>query len=422
MAFWRITALLAFCCACALSQTGVPTAAPLLPESSYVSGQEYTNAFFGFTLPLPARHPFQVVDLSSSQKAFEHFLFGMDYSEKGLTTLLISAKQATGDAYEEAKKAAARGNKKSLEALNIGGKLFWKNQAEEKTAVGKMRSLHYTASLGGYILDVLLVSYDQKLTDELKHSIESLRFFDPARAQEVAGPNAHSYLPAAARVRLASSQNRIATLDPGLASGRVYTNRYLGFSYQIPADWSTADESTQKQVEEVGHRYIFGNDPRTDKEHQAAERCNRMLLFATKYPESNRKQDDEFNPLIAILAADPNCFPTPVKFPTTIHDEETIQNLGRAVVQSFRGTPFIGTGITKLRALDVGGHIFIEVPTTAAIPLPDSKLRRKVFMSMVITTLKDYWVFWMFESDSPSGLEQLKQTPIMFAANASSTN
>jgi hypothetical protein len=43
-------------------------------------------------------------------------------------------------------------------------------------------------------------------------------------------------------------------------------------------------------------------------------------------------------------------------------------------------------------------------------------------MSTVITSLKDYWVFWMFESDSPSGLEQLKQTPIRFVPGASTGN
>lgn len=419
MASWRISLLLAFCSAWAISQTK-PTS-PLLPESSYVSKQAYTNAFFGFTLPLPPHRAFQPVDLSASQKQFEHFLFGAEYRERGQSTLLISAKQAAGDVYEEAKRAAATGNKKGLEALNIGGKLFWKNQSEDKTAAGKLRSLHYTASMGGYILDVLLISYDQKVTEDLKHSIESLRFFDPARARDVAGPNAEAYLPSAARLRLASSQNRIATLDPGIASGRVYTNRYLGFSYQIPADWSTGDEPTQQHIQEVGHRYIFGNDPHADQEHQAAERCNRMLLFATKYPE-DRKQNDDFNPLIAITATDPTCFPAPVKFPTSIHDQETIQNLGRAVVQSFRGTPFMMTGVTKLRALDVAGRVFIEIPTTGAVRLPDSKLLRKVYMSLVITSLKDYWVCWLFESDSQSGLEQLKQTPITFARSASAVN
>jgi hypothetical protein len=423
MLSWRITLLLALCCPSAFPQAGAPApSAPLLPETSYVSAQAYTNAYFGFTIPLPPHRPFQLVDLSASQKPFQHFLFGVEYSHKGLTTLLISANQASGNVYDEAKRAAAAGHKKDLGGMSIGGKLFWKVESEEKTVAGKMHSLHYTAPLGGYILDLLLVSYDQKVTDELRRSIESLRFFDPARVQEVAGPNCRAYLPATARVRLASSQNRIAALDPGLTSGSVYTNPYLGFTYRIPADWSTADQRTQQQVQEAGHRLVFGSDSHAESQHRAAERCNRMLLFATKYPESNAEQNYDFNPLIAIVAADPNCFATPVKFPTSIHDEETIQSLGRAVFESFHGTLFMANGVTKLRALDVGGHVFIEIPTTGAVPLPDSKLRRKVYMSTVITSLKDYWVFWMFESDSPSGLEQLKQTPIRFVPGASTGN
>jgi hypothetical protein len=344
--------------------------------------------------------------------------------EKGESILVFSAKQASGDPYDEAKNAAAMGHKKNLEALSVGGKLFWKTESEQKTVLGKMHSLHYTASLRGFILDVSLISYDEKLTDELTRSVESIQFFDPARAKEIAGTGSQPYLPAAARVRLASSQDRISSLDPGLASGRMYSNRYLGFSYQVPSGWSAADEATQQRVERAGHRHVFGNDAQSDPDHVLAERCNRILLFATKYPESNRDKahEDEFNPLILIMASDPNCFPTPVKFPSSIHDQETIQTLGHAIIQSFRGTPLMGTEVTKLRALDVGGHVFIEIPTTAAVPLPDSKLRRKVYMSMVITAIKDYWVCWLFESDSRSGLEELMRTPISFLRNPARVN
>src|SRR3954469_2288779 len=64
-----------------------------IPESGFLSRQQYTNAFFGFSLPLPDDRRFRVEDLSDTNKVAQHFLFAERAFDKGITTLVVSATQ-----------------------------------------------------------------------------------------------------------------------------------------------------------------------------------------------------------------------------------------------------------------------------------------------------------------------------------------
>src|SRR5256885_8274338 len=77
----------------AFAQQPPPTAEVAIPESGFVSPHQYTNAFFGFSLPLPSSRHFHVEDLSESDRVAQHFLFGGKAIDKGLTLLLVSATQ-----------------------------------------------------------------------------------------------------------------------------------------------------------------------------------------------------------------------------------------------------------------------------------------------------------------------------------------
>src|SRR5437016_10345473 len=80
---------------CGSASAQGPVAAPKvpLPESGFVSPRQYTNAFFGFSLPLPSGRHLHVEDLSESDKVAQHFLFGGKAIDKGLTLLMVSATQ-----------------------------------------------------------------------------------------------------------------------------------------------------------------------------------------------------------------------------------------------------------------------------------------------------------------------------------------
>src|SRR5262249_37856971 len=94
-----------------------------LPEAGFVSPTQYTNGFFGFSLPLPKDRKFQIEDLSESDKALQHSLFAYKSASKGLTLLIASATQVFGSPDDEAQKAVflpGMQGQKGAQAISIG--------------------------------------------------------------------------------------------------------------------------------------------------------------------------------------------------------------------------------------------------------------------------------------------------------------
>ena len=381
-----------------------------VPESAFLSRAEYTNAFFGFRLTLPQKH-FEVIDLSDSNKALRHFLFAEKSLDHGITLLILSATQVLGNPDEEAQKMAfmpSEQGAKPPEALDIGGRLFWKNQTEQKSFSGKAYRLRYATGMRGYVLVVSVSAQNARQADELRQNIESIKFFDPKSAKEMAGADSRPYLTEAVQHRLQNApQLDVAKLDPGHLSGNVYSNSFLGFSYHFPEGWQVGRDPAQLTLTSPQ-----SHSQQTDAKDSWTEQCTRVLSFAT---EQSPSQDlDHFNPRILILAADPACFAPDLKFPESIHDNQDIQLFGEMIVRSFAGTPFLGHNASRLLAADLDGHLFLEMPSLGAVPVSGSTLLRKVHMSFVLTSLKQYWVIWLMESDTESQLSRLMKTSISF--------
>ena len=385
-------------------------ARPPFPASGFVSSRQYVNAFFGFSLPLPKDGHFQVEDLSDSDKALQHFLFAEKSTDKGITLLLISATQVLGSVADEAQKAAfirgAHGDK-NPEALDIGTRLFWKSDVEQKTFSGKLRRLRYTTGVAGFVLQFSVSSYNPKLAEELRENIESIKFFDPAKAKDIAGTDSRPFLPEAARLRLQNGDRAdLATLDPGIISGNTYSNRSLGFSYHFPDNWKTATTPSPEQIAE-SREARSGSIPR-----ESLQECTRVLSRVAG-PDIDVNVP-VVSPRITILAADPSCFVPDLKFPVSVHDEQSIEFFGQSLFRAFAGTSLIGKDARTVRAVDLSGHIFLEVPSTFAIPVTGTSLLRKVHASFVLTSIKEYWLIWLFESDTQSELSRMMKTSILF--------
>ena len=342
-----------------------------------------------------------------------HFLFGIQAQRKGLTILTVTAK-AEGTVPDGARGAAAGPKHTAAKRVEIGGREFWKGESQEKTSGGKMRGVTFATSSKGFILEFVLLSFDPQLADELQHSIESVTFFEPAKAKEIAGPDSHPYSPAPqssnANAAPIPTSKRIGNLDLGTISRNTYTNNALGLSYEFPAGWVVADRSTQHKVIEAGHQVAWGNDPEAAREHVAMEQCSRVLLWVSEHPEGTKT--DEVDPLIAILAVDPGCFPA-AYFPKSIDDRDAIMQISREMVRSFQGTAF-GKGATTARALQVAGRLVIDVSSTFTLNVPNRQTPLPVFTALDITTAGDYWVMWMFMSPSQAGLDELKSRNIHF--------
>jgi hypothetical protein len=412
----RIASLLLFSfvwtCATWAQVAASPAASRIpMPEAGFVSPAQYTNAFFGFSLPLPKDRKYQIEDLSESDKALEHSLFAYKSASKGLTLLIASATQVFGAPDDEAQKAvflAGMQGQKGSQAVSIGGRLFWKAELEEKTFSGKLRRLRYATGVPGYVIVFSVSSYNSGQAEDLRNCIESLKFFDPARTSEMAGSTSRPYLPIAAKHRLESApQLDVASLESGSVTGGTYSNPALGFAYQLPEGWYADAHKPNAKPREVSTA--------ADDATKAAivQECTKTLLSATQPTPADSASTSSSR--ITIMAADPSCFAPGLKYPDSVHDSEALQRIGQAIVRGFAGTSLLGREANRLRAIELDGHLFLEMPSAAAVPVVGSSLLRKVHKSFVLTSLRQYWVIWAFECDTPSELERIMKASISFA-------
>jgi hypothetical protein len=156
-----------------------------VPEAGFISLGRYTNAFFGFSLPLPADPTFNVAQVLQSKTV--HSLLGLG-REQGNTTFIISAQQMfPGDA-EKVMKATPW--------ILIHGRDFSKGLSHQKKHEGVVWDAVYFTVINNYLLEFEIRSLDPSVTEEFEHCVEDTIFFDPAKAKEIAGPNGKPYNPA----------------------------------------------------------------------------------------------------------------------------------------------------------------------------------------------------------------------------------
>lgn len=410
----------------AQSDHSTPNPPRVVPETAFISQLKYTNAFFGFALPLPQDSALREYTLSYKGDSSRHFLFGLQsakVTEGGfgwktkVTLFTVSATQSSSASMEEARKVASGPKGQNAIEIEIGGKKFWKSMSQQKVPEGKMLSVGFATALNGYVLQFNVESFDGKLTDQFQHSIEAITFFDPVQASEVAGPASLRYSPGTSHDAHGSelpSSTRIAHLNPGVVSGNIYTNDALGFTYEFPTGWIVNDKEKQDKTMEAGHQFAWGNTPSAAREHEAIQQCDRILLFVTKYPEGTVTEGP--NPLIAVMAADSACFPG-THFPMSLDDHDAIKELAQEVVRSFAYTPFIAKGQNSVNAYTVQGHVMLDISASFAVSRPATNAPLNVFTSLELTQAKDYFVVWGFVSGSQNGLQELKRTTITFGSH-----
>jgi hypothetical protein len=386
-----------------------------VPESGFISPDKYTNAFFGFSLPLPEDSAFRAFQLPSNGAS--HSLFGLQAQKKGLTAFTIEATLMNGASSEQAQKAASEPKTQNVKKIEIDGKEFWKGESQVKSSAGKMWHINYATTTNGYLLKFIIVSFDGKLSEVLQHCIEATKFFDPAKAQEMAGSNSRAYNPVAPRNPkpvVLPSNNRIGQLSAGVVSGNTYKNDALGFTYEFPAGWVVNDKAIQDKVMEAGHQFAWGDSPSAAREHTAFQQCGRVLLMATKYPEGTKTEG--YNPLVIVIAVDFACSPG-AHFPSSIDDHDAVKEAAQQLIHAFAGTPFVSKGKNSVRAFAVQGHVMLDVSGSFQVTPPGSNTPLDIFTSIDVTQLNGYWVGWAFASGTQSGLEEMKNTKIAFASN-----
>lgn len=152
----------------AQSASPTPAAQAVVPETGFVADDRYTNAFFGFLLPLPkdawlgqgAYLP--EVEKTLAKVPLRHVLYLVQSRGFDGTILAVIADECRGASVEDAKKALP--DVRPPESLQIGGKQFWKNRYVEEKVEGPLpflppsrsplRSYRYATALNGYVLEI----------------------------------------------------------------------------------------------------------------------------------------------------------------------------------------------------------------------------------------------------------------------------
>jgi len=190
--------------------------------------------------------------------------------------------------------------------------------------------------------------------------------------------------------------DKLAQLDKSAISGNTYTNLVLGFSHDFPASWHVYDLAAQRREIETNHASNYGDAPEAEREHEETWRCTHVLLWASKYTEQEHKEKETSVPVFVVTAWDPACFPG-VTFPKSMDDRDAIQKIFamrlNELGQDAKTTTFI-----------LQGHLMLDF--SAIADTGDSKL----YISLLMTQVKKYWVGWMFSSDSDAGLQDIRKT------------
>ena len=77
----------------------------------------------------------------------------------------------------------------------INGQEFSRGLSRQKENGETVWKAMYLTALSNYLLEFEIQSRDPSMAQELEHCVEQVRFFDPAKAKEIAGPNARPYHP-----------------------------------------------------------------------------------------------------------------------------------------------------------------------------------------------------------------------------------
>lgn len=160
------------------------------PEDGFISTENYTNAFFGFSVPFP--RGIQLTLLKESAGAgqpYRRALFGVNSQSKGYPVFVVLADEIASSRITDPKDALAALGAQKVRNTNLGGRDFAMGQSKSEGVY----HVDYATAAKGYMLYLSVFAYDKKVLENFQHSIEAIEFFDPATAKQHAGPDSRPY-------------------------------------------------------------------------------------------------------------------------------------------------------------------------------------------------------------------------------------
>jgi len=162
----------------------------LKPEDGFVSPENYTNAFFGFSVPFPRGVQLTLLKESAgARQPYRHVLFGANSKSKGYPVFVVLADEIASSGKTDPKDALSALGAQKVGHTKLGGRDFATGQSKSEG----IYHIYYATAVDGYLLYLSVFAYDKKVLENFQHSVDAIEFFDPATAKQHAGPGSRPY-------------------------------------------------------------------------------------------------------------------------------------------------------------------------------------------------------------------------------------
>ena len=388
------------------------------PDQGFLSNYRYANAFFGFSVDLPADANFRAIPIPTPADGSIPLLetLGPHPSRAVLSIVAYAPADKRPDARALLRRHLDEELMIGVEELhglsktNIAGRQFFFFE----TRRGIDQHVVYATELDGYVLCILAAARDPRLLQQLQSAVTHMRFFDPASIGDYAGVGAEPYegpaIPSHVLAEL-KSDPPARKLDSGNISGSIYDNRELGLGYELPKGWNVSPQGAVMPAVERSREQNFGKPAVGANERILLEACERTLISAwRKTPQGPEGQIsyDEFGE-VTISATSLACFPN-VKFPEGLEGKDPLRDFLVAYGLSHP----IMSDVKSARAFKRDGHLFIVMDGVVAYKEPGDALSRRVSFAIALTKQRGYLLNFLFAAPHEADQRELMSAKAAF--------
>jgi hypothetical protein len=399
------------------------------PDEGLLSNYRYANAFFGFSVDLPADAALRPIPSSNPTdgsialletigSAPEHCVMAISAypsPEKRPDARLLLRHELDDELSIGVEELHG------LTKTSIAGHPFFYFE----TRRGIDQHSIYATDLNGYVLRFVAAGRDGKLVQQLEAAVTHMRFFPPESIEDFAGVGARPYNGPAIPyhvIEQLKSDPPANKLEGGGVLGNVYENRALGFGYELPRGWHYGTEAAVMPAVERGRDHDMGKPAVSANQRTLLKSCERTLISAwRKMPEATGEIAYQDFGEVTISAMSLACFPN-VKFPDLKTGKDSLSDfvvayaLGHPIIQDMKGA----------RAFERDGRTFLLMDGTVAYHVDGDDLSRRVSVALALTKHRGYVLSFFFAAPHESELRQLMNANARFdpepALEAASAN
>ena len=204
------------------------------PDDAYLSGDRYTNPYFGFSFDFPANARLRPVPQPAASDGSVQLaeLSGAPPADAGISIVAFRAGSRQGDAKTLLRQALDQQLFVGVEELHsltkttLAGHPFYFFE----TRRGIEQHMFLATELNGYVLRVILAAHDDKVLKQMEQQFQHLHFFRNGPTAAVSGSRCQA-LPGTVRSRASSAAAACRSARQSHCRGR---NRWYGVTQRGP--------------------------------------------------------------------------------------------------------------------------------------------------------------------------------------------